>query len=145
MHARSPSLSAVCMLPAHLVHAAAVEHSSNRPPVTALSITHTQQQASTNIPSFLCSLSTMTKSTLQPSYVLKKTLTHIQTLAVEENPILNGMKLKPPPSITIEPNKPQLYHHSSFDSLKKALYQVSLCCLIIYLHSLLAEAFRQLL
>ncbi|KAK9182172.1 hypothetical protein WN944_025315 [Citrus x changshan-huyou] len=86
--------------PVHLAHAAATEHGSNRPPAVALSLTHTQQQANTNSPSFSCSLSTM------PSYVLKKTLTHIQTLAVEENPILNGLKLKPPPSITIEPNKP---------------------------------------
>ncbi|KAK9214345.1 hypothetical protein WN944_006334 [Citrus x changshan-huyou] len=36
----------------------------------------------------------------------KKTLTHIQTLAVEDNPIINCLKLKPSLSITIEPDKP---------------------------------------
>ena len=35
-----------------------------------------------------------------------KTLTHIQIVAVEENPILKGLKLKPSPSITIELDKP---------------------------------------
>ena len=89
---------------ANLAYAAATEHGSTKSLVAARSYAQAtvgqhQQPLSLMLALYYAGVNTIP---LLP----KKTLTHIQIVTVEENPILNGLKLKPSPSITIELDKP---------------------------------------